>query len=86
MQLLLLMLFAVVLNCGVAIFGGLREQIFAVRDDQYFLRFSVQVAITVDFYQYMQKNPAIIENCWKKCGISDALANGIPWDDPFVPI
>ena len=32
------------------------------------------------------KNPAIIENGWKKCGIADALANGAPSDDPFVPI
>ena len=57
----------------------------------YFLHFSVQVAeLTsrwlIDFYQYMQKKTAIIENGWKKCGISDALANGVPSDDPFMPI
>ena len=40
----------------------------------------------IDFYQYMQKNPAIIDNGWKKCGITDALANGVPSDDPFAPI
>ena len=40
----------------------------------------------IDFYQYMQKNPAIIDNGWKKCGITDALANGVHSDDPFAPI
>ena len=40
----------------------------------------------IDFYQYVQKNPAIIDNGWKKCGITDALANGVPSDDPFPPI
>ena len=40
----------------------------------------------IDVNQYMQKNPAIIENGWKKFGIADALANGAPSDDPFVPI
>ena len=40
----------------------------------------------IDFYQYMQKNPAIMDNGWKKCGITDALANGVPSDDPFTPI
>ena len=37
----------------------------------------------IDFYQYMQKNPAIID---KKYGITDALANGVPSDDPSTPI
>lgn len=32
----------------------------------------------IDFYQYMQKNPAIIDNGWKKCVITDALANDVP--------
>ena len=40
----------------------------------------------IDFYQYVKKNPAIIDNGWKKCGITDALANGVPSDDPFAPI
>lgn len=31
----------------------------------------------VGFYQYMQNNPAIIENGWKRCGIADALSNGV---------
>ena len=69
----------------------LRFEMTEISAGNYFLRFSVQVAeLTsswlIDFYQYMQKNPAIIENGWKKCGSSDALANGVPSDDPFVPI
>ena len=40
----------------------------------------------IDFYQYVQNNPAIIDNEWKKCGIIDALANDVPSDDPFAPI
>ena len=40
----------------------------------------------IDFYQYVKKNPAIIDNGWKKCGITDALANGVPSDDPFALI
>ena len=40
----------------------------------------------IDFYKYVKKNPAIIDNGWKKCGITDALANGVPSDDPFAPI
>ena len=40
----------------------------------------------IDFFQYMQKNPAIIDNGWKKCGITDALANGVHSDDPFTLI
>ena len=40
----------------------------------------------IDFYQYVKKNPAIIDNGWKKCGITDAPANGVPSDDPFAPI
>ena len=40
----------------------------------------------IDFYQYVPENPAIINNGWKKCGIIDTLANGVPSDDPFAPI
>ena len=40
----------------------------------------------IDFYQYMQKNTAIIDSGRKKCGITDALANGVPSDDPFALI
>ena len=35
----------------------------------------------IDFYQCMQKNPAIIDKGWNKCGITDALANGVPSDE-----
>ena len=38
----------------------------------------------VDFYQYVQKNPTIIEN--GKCGILEALENGVPSDDPFEQV
>ena len=37
----------------------------------------------IDFFRYMQKNPAIIENGWEKCGIADALANALLSDDPL---
>ena len=40
----------------------------------------------IDVNQCMQKNLGIIENGWNKRGMPDALANGVPSDDPFVPI
>ena len=48
----------------------LRFEMTEISAGNYFLRFSVQVAeLTsswlIDFYQYMQKNQAIIENGWK---------------------
>ena len=48
----------------------LRLEMTEISSGNLFLPFSVQVAdLTsrwlIDFYQYLQKNPAIIENGWK---------------------
>lgn len=37
----------------------------------------------LDFLIYLSINPSIILNGWRKCGITNALKNGIPSDDHF---
>lgn len=38
----------------------------------------------LDFFIYLNSNPSIILNGWRKCGITNALENGVPSDDPFA--
>ena len=38
----------------------------------------------LDFFIYLNSNPSIIFNGRRKCGITYALENGVPSDDPFA--
>ena len=37
----------------------------------------------LEFYHYVNRNPSIIFNGWRKYGITAALENGVPSDDHF---
>lgn len=37
-----------------------------------------------DLFIYLNINPSIILNGWRKCGITNAFENGVPSDGPFA--